>query len=208
LTTSCHDCQHQHIRWDCPNSNHSRKASYCNKCGTQPRSHPAGRHDWSGFSQCCQVSVPEVTAGSRGRGGVAGGIGPVQELLMNCPPGLRGTLLSCCIHVGRHALVCLLLCPPTGACSCATGRRPWTLRDLHACCPMCRGACTCKACLRQPDHLGRRPAAACQPSHLSRCGRYMLRLLGAPLTAWLNRQQAEVGAAGARPWGSGIHRRS
>lgn len=31
LTTSCHDCQHQHVRWQCPDPQHSRTASFCNK---------------------------------------------------------------------------------------------------------------------------------------------------------------------------------
>eukprot|EP00775_Hariotina_reticulata_P001305 gene1305-1647_t len=113
LTVSCHDCQHQHVKWSCPHPHHRGQTSYCNRCL---------------FKR------------------------------------YRAT--------------------------------PWTLQDLHALCPLCRGACTCKACLRQPDHARRQPAVQYDSAHLSRCGQYVLRLVGGQLGAWLDRQEVEAAAGG------------
>ncbi|KAF8059101.1 JMJ25 [Scenedesmus sp. PABB004] len=68
--------------------------------------------------------------------------------------------------------------------------------DLHVACPLCRGMCTCKACLRQGEHAGRLPTGEWGGPELARYGRYTLALLGPPLAAWLDAQADEAGAAG------------
>ncbi|KAF6251790.1 hypothetical protein COO60DRAFT_583077 [Scenedesmus sp. NREL 46B-D3] len=116
LSTSCHDCQHQHVRWGCPtHTGCGFRASFCNRC----------LH-----------------------------------------------------HRYRHTA--------------------FTVAALHASCPLCRGLCTCKKCLRQAEHAGRlqtgqylRDGVA-----MAACGRYVVRTTGGDVAGWLAAQGAEASAAG------------
>lgn len=87
--------------------------------------------------------------------------------------------------------------PLTAACArCLHVRYRHTalkLRDLHRSCPMCRGVCSCKQCLRRPEHAGRLQTWTYTEQQLEGFAAYMVKVIGGPLAEWLQEQSTEVG---------------
>jgi hypothetical protein len=147
VTTSCHDCQYQHIKWLCPQPRHSVQKfnggmswpTYCNRYAAT---------DSMALTAC-------------GPGGGGGGDGVVVVVVVHMQRSEP--------HPNSQAAMCAVLCEcpsskPTCVCpSCCHACRclvyryggiKLTLSDLHESCPLCRGCCTCKACLGRAKHEG------------------------------------------------------
>jgi hypothetical protein len=71
------------------------------------------------------------------------------------------------------------------------------MADMHASCPLCRGMCTCKKCLRQAEHAGRLPTGQYlrDGAAMAAAGCYVVRATGKHVAEWLAGQDAEVRAA-------------
>jgi hypothetical protein len=79
----------------------------------------------------------------------------------------------------------------------------FSIADMHASCPLCRGMCTCKKCLRQAEHARRLPTGQYlrDGAAMAAAGRYVVRATGSHVADWLAGQEAEVGAAA---WGGAV----
>lgn len=66
------------------------------------------------------------------------------------------------------------------------------MEELHQCCPICRGICTCRKCLRVAKHVEMLPPPTYSEQQRQRHGRYLLRLLGPSLAQLLDQQEHEV----------------
>jgi hypothetical protein len=70
----------------------------------------------------------------------------------------------------------------------------YSLAQLHGQCPLCRGVCTCRKCLRSADHTKLQPPPAYSSQQLQQLGRYSLRMMGPLLASMMRQQQQEVRA--------------
>ncbi|WIA16214.1 hypothetical protein OEZ85_012926 [Tetradesmus obliquus] len=72
----------------------------------------------------------------------------------------------------------------------------YSLQQLYQCCPVCRGTCTCRGCLRRADHAKLQPPPRYSAAQLASLGRYSLRLMGPDLAEMMGQQQQEAAAWG------------
>ena len=86
-----------------------------------------------------------------------------------------------------HAVI--LYCSSVDCFRCLEKRSyGFSLLELHQCCPLCRGICTCRACLRENKY---QPPEV-PPAEQQGCATYVLQILGPHLEQQLREEEEEV----------------